>query len=246
MPSQDLAKVKAGLCSEERDIVESYFAVLQPYCRPASVAEYRRPRGHESPFGSHMGGPFVGTASGAWPQVDGNFLEGVLQVNVSELPWVPERLQQFRLIQFFAAWKNWNGTATYENGPWHVCAYKSLNDLVPMVRPFESLMEPKSIQWRLAEHELPCYPDNLGLVDEELDEDFHAIDGWWLLMEDKFPTSAGTKIGGWPVSQQAGIPNHQAYVIQIESAAKWQWFAAGVGFLFLDGDETWNCFCDFH
>jgi hypothetical protein len=236
----------AKLSASERHIVDTYFEVLQPHCRTASVAEFRKARGQESPFASKMGGQFVGPPASAWPQSGDEYLEGVLQINIAELPWVPEPLQQFKLIQFFAAWKDWHGTATYENGPWFVSAYKNLDSLVPMERPFESLMESKYIQWKLAKHEIPSYPDNLGIVDEELEEDFHALDDWWLLLDEKYPTSNGTKIGGWPTSQQAGIPNGDTYVIQIDSICNWQWFADGVGFLSLDDSGEWDCFCDFH
>lgn len=241
----DLANAKARLSAEDCRIVEAYFTAMQPYCRKASVAEYKRPCVESSPFSSQMGGQFVGTAAGAWPEVNGEYLEGVLQVNVLELPWVPERLQQFELVQFFAAWKDCRQKATYEDGTWLVKTYQDLSNLVLMEKPFQSLMEPKSIQWKLAEHEIPSYPDNIGIVDEDLERDFQALDDWWLLLEDKFPTSNQTKIGGWPKSQQNGVPDLDAYVVQIDSACNWQWFSAGVGFLFLDDNDTWSSFCDF-
>jgi hypothetical protein len=99
-PAENLATAKARLSEKERHIVDKYFEVLQPHCRTASIAEYRRTNGQESPFASKMGGQFVGAAAGAWPQSGDDYLEGVLQINISELPWVPERLQQFKLIQF--------------------------------------------------------------------------------------------------------------------------------------------------
>jgi hypothetical protein len=227
------------------DIAQLYFKELERHKRKASVAELVRGPAREKPTSSSFGATFAGLSHDDWPQSNGPPLEGVLQVNISELPYVPTLLKPIALLQIFASWEEWHGASSYNNHEWIVRTHKSLDNLIPMKRPFTSLLNPCWINWKLVANEIPSYPDNIDLIDCDLEAQFESLNNWEELLIGQYETRLGTKIGGWPYSFQNGAVCGE-YVLQVssEEKANWCWGPNGNAFFGLQNGE-WKMSWDF-
>lgn len=227
------------------EIIDAYVAELDRHLRSASVARLVRGPARDDPSASCVGGRFLGPQGSSWPRTEGLFLEGIIQIKIGELPTPSPLLEGIKLLQVFAASEEWQGLASYNNGPWEVRTYRSLHDLVPMERPSISLLKPCWIEWELRANEIPSYPDNIELIDGEIEARFQELEGWQELLEGRYDTYAGTKVGGWPYSFQNGAECGE-FVLQLgsEPKANWVWGPGGSAFFGLSNGE-WNMSWDF-
>ena len=180
-----------------------------------------------------------------WPDTDGTPMHALCQINLTELPFRPPRLDDFDFITVFIGADDFPDCAP--NGRnWCLRAYLSLGELVAL-QPTETGSTIKQFPMRpqLVDEDLPCWED----VDVELDDD--VSDNY----HEQFKNVEGFKLGGWPTLIQSEIfwapwnkhPAAPEFVFQIDSTEKgnWSWGDNGVGY-FGRGTETsheneWAC-----
>jgi hypothetical protein len=169
----------------------------------------------------------------------------LLQVNCSELPYVPDELKDTAL---FVVWLDQEEIPldTSQGVGWEIREYASLDGL----RPLPDILKPSHlktfpIRWTLSEADGPGWEDAWGLVDlapvNESEEGSHAF-------FERYASHPGTKVGGFPAEIQGGLGGDGTFVFQIgsEEKANWMWGDCGIGY-FLKGPKgywefQWQCY----
>ncbi|MHC4864890.1 MAG: DUF1963 domain-containing protein [Planctomycetota bacterium] len=215
------------------------------------VGGFRPP---EDPFASWFGRVRVARPDEAWPDHEGEIMVPLCQINLSELPYVPEKLRNVALITVFIDAEDLPTGAPNGRG-WELRTYPSLEGLAETVEPdCEGAIKPFPVRWELIEEDYPCWEDVprqlcTKMLAEGTDEEYF----------DLFENVACSKVGGWPSLIQGGImwgpknlvPPDMDYVFQINSEPKgaWGWGDAGTGYFgrgsWFGKDEwglEWQCF----
>ncbi|MCS7466052.1 DUF1963 domain-containing protein [Stieleria sp. ICT_E10.1] len=236
--------------STRDQIVADHFAELNRHLLPASIATLKRSK-QVTPTESCFGGVFVGRKDSQWPHQDSRPLEGVLQIRTKDLPCRPKQLDNIALIQLFCVCdcpdKGFPVMPDFDADDWFaVRTYATLRGLRPMDRPARTHLKSCRIEWNKVENEIPTYPDDIGLVDDEKQERFRELDDWAKLERKHYSAHERTKVGGWPVSCQNGL-NYRGYCIQIgsEEKANFMWGHDGVAVLYRIRNKwslDWDCF----
>jgi hypothetical protein len=90
-----------------------------------------------APLATNFGMKPVGLAGEGWPESDGKPMMFVCQLNLTEAPVVPPRLEDIKLITFFVAPET--AALSEENaGNWVLRSYKSLDGLTVMAAPVDA------------------------------------------------------------------------------------------------------------
>jgi hypothetical protein len=118
--------------------------------RKTSVVQVGGFRPTLDPFATNFGMTALGMPGEAWPQSGGKPMMFVCQLNISNAPVIPSRLEDVQLITFFvvpetAALDEENG------GNWCLRAYKSLDGLGPIVAPGDAPRIKKGFECRWEE-----------------------------------------------------------------------------------------------
>ncbi|HEV3415205.1 MAG TPA: DUF1963 domain-containing protein [Pirellulales bacterium] len=178
-------------------------------------------------------------------------MHALCQLNVTELPYRPPRLDDIEFITVFIG-PNKIPSSDESNGTnWCLRAYRDLNMLVPLppvstgtwIEAFP--MRPSAV-----DDDYPIHDDLPVAVPNEILGDYY----------DHFCNVNGFKLGGWPTLIQSEIcwapwnkhPIRPEYVFQIDSVAKakWMWGANGVAYFGRGTTEehldewafAWQCF----
>lgn len=157
-------------------------------------------------------------------------MHALCQLNLTELPFRPPRLNDLEFITVFIG-PNRLPTNAELGTNWRLRAYHRADQLVSLtgcdtgspIKPFP--MRPKII-----EEDYPCWDDVAAGVPDEVEGRYH----------DLFGNASGFKLGGWPTLIQSEIywapwnkhPISPEYVFQIDSTEKgnWMWGDSGVGY----------------
>jgi len=199
--------------------------------RRAVVMEIGGFRPTASPLGSWFGRVNVALPGEEWPSSEGKPMHALCQVNLTELPFRPARLDDVELITVFIG----AGDLPIDeaNGSnWCLRAYADLRKLVPL-SPVKSRSKIKALPMRptIIEEDFPCWDDVADNAPADMEGDDY---------EEQFPNVGGFKLGGWPTLVQAEIfwapfnkhPSAPEYVFQIDTTQKgnWMWGDNGVGY----------------
>ncbi|MHC4215722.1 MAG: DUF1963 domain-containing protein [Planctomycetota bacterium] len=206
-------------------------------------------RPSEDPFVSWFGRVRVARPDEAWPEHEGNIMAPLCQMNLLELPYVPEKLRDIALITLFIDPEDLPIGKANGRG-WELRAYRSLDGLVETVEPdYEGAIKPFPIRWELIEEDYPCLEDIPIELQSKIEGD----------CDERFENSACSKVGGWPSIIQGEVdwgpknlmPGDMEFVLQInsEEKAEWIWGDEGIGYFGLGSwfgkDEwalDWQCF----
>lgn len=225
--------------------VEEVFAQLDGLKRQASIAGIGGFRPPENPCSSWFGGHAVALPDEPVPTFNGESMFPLLQVNCSELPYVPEELSSTAL---FVVW--FNQTEIPFDKPhgegWEIREYASLDRLCLI----EDITKPDHvktlpIQWSLSETESPGWEEAWGLVDlESVNDSEEASEEFF----DKFVSHPGTKIGGYPTEIQHELNGSDSFIFQIGSEEKpnWMWADNGIGYFMKSESGEWEFQCQFY
>lgn len=167
-----------------------------------------------------------------WPTAGKKPMHALCQINLTELPWRPPRLDDVEFIAVFVApdLLPRNGT----NGSnWCLRAYPRVASLVPLpAPPTGSTIKAWPMRPRVIKQDCPCYDDIADSLPEEVLDDF-AYDEF----DELFRTAAGFKLGGWPSLIQSEISwrNRRIapeFVFQVPTTKKgnWMWGDNGTGY----------------
>lgn len=178
------------------------------------------------------------------PLYNGKEMFPLLQINVTELPLIPEALAETKLLIVF-----FNQDEVPFDGPhgegWLIREYQSLDGLVALPKiDLSGILRPFPIKWKLVDDDAPGWETAMGLVDltsvntdEEFDEAFCH----------DFKSYVCTKVGGYPDDIQHA-PRLDNFVFQIgsEEKAHWNWIDSGTAYFYKDSFGQWSWDCQFY
>ena len=198
--------------------------------RRAIVLDIGGFRPPNDPRASWFGVVNFAQAGEGWPMTDGKPMHALCQINLSELPFKPPRLEDLAFISVFVGPNDLPGNDA--NGThWCLRAYRSSAVLVPLA-PVDTGSQIRAFPMRprIVEQDFPCHDDVPVELDPDVDDKYY----------DLFATADGLKLGGWPTLIQSQIywapwnrhPAAPEYVFQVDSSEKgnWAWGDAGVGY----------------
>jgi hypothetical protein len=244
-PLKKLFSRAGGGSDKQHPTVPEVFAQLDALLRKASIAEIGGFRPPDDPFASWFGGHAVALPDEPVPECDGTPMFPLLQVNCSELPYVPEQLSGTAL---FVVWVNQTEIPFDKpNGDgWLIREYPTLDRL----RPLADLTKPSHVKtfamrWCLSESDGPGWEEAWGLVDlDSVNSSEEASDEFF----SRYSNHPGTKVGGYPTEIQHGIGGDATFVFQIGSEGKpnWMWAGNGIGYFLKDDSGAWEFQCQFY
>ncbi|WP_315113087.1 DUF1963 domain-containing protein [Clostridium intestinale] len=136
-----------------------------------------------------------------WPSTNGKPMNALCQINLTELPYVPESLKDLELITVFI------GPEAYPNNDdngvnWCLRAYRNIENLVPL-KQIATDSRIKSFQMKgiLVEEDYPSWYNFTNIEDSELELEEEIEEEYW----DYFNNVEGFKIGVWPSLIQSEI-----------------------------------------
>jgi hypothetical protein len=214
---------------------------LKHFQRPASIATLGWFRPPEDPITSWFGRG-VGLPTEETPMWQGNPLFPLLQIRMSELPYVPEALQSLELLVLFFPMGGRNYPFDKPHGEgWLIREYQSLEGLVPLPE-IPAPYNPLPIRWSRVEDDTPGWEDAWDLLDlSAVNDDDEASQLFY-----DFSTYPQTKLGSYPFEVQHGV-GLENFVFQVgsEEKARWQWVDRGIAYFFRTPEGEWRWDCQF-
>lgn len=191
-----------------------------------------------------------------WPSTNGKSMNALCQINLTELPYVPESLKDLEFITVFIGPDEYpNNDANGVN--WCLRAYRNIENLVPLKQvATDSRIKPFQMKGILVEEDYPSWDDFSNIEDSELELEEEIEEEYW----DHFNNVEGFKIGGWPSLIQSEIywapynqhPINPEYAFQINTTEKgnWMWGDNGIGYFGRGTNEgcmdewaiEWQCY----
>ncbi|MBK1810764.1 DUF1963 domain-containing protein [Clostridium sp. YIM B02505] len=173
-----------------------------------------------------------------WPICNGIPMHALCQINLTQLPYVPESLNDLEFLVVFISPDEYPNNDT--NGVnWCLRAYKRIEELVPLKQIVTgSTIREFQMRGILIDEDYPCWEDfsDATLQDNPLELTDELEEYYW----DNLENVSGFKIGGWPTLIQSEIywapynqhPAKPEYIFQIDSTEKgnWMWGDNGVGY----------------
>ena len=202
------------------------------------------------PTETRVGGVLMLGRGESWPRNDAGVpMQGLMQINVAQLPNPPAELQG---VAFVAVFWDRSGIAR-DRHVGHVREYASLADLVPAVAPpepkplkdfpvrFLAIQERAPLSMLLAE-----VPDYREWADAEADQLWEALES---LESADAELSYQCKVGGWPASVQDDIDRPVTLQVGYDDVARINLVDAGCLYLWRvqkDGEWVWESDLQFY
>ena len=198
--------------------------------RRAIVLEIGGFRPPTDPLASWFGRVTVRRPGEEWPTAGGAPMHALCQINLTELPFRPPRLDDIAMIALFIGPREL--PIDSPNGDrWCLRTYRDLTE-VNVVEPLETNSGIRAFPMRpkVVEDDFPCWEDIPIELPADVSNRYH----------DLFQNVPGLKLGGWPTLIQSEIfsspldehPAGPEYVFQVDSSDKagWSWGHDGVGY----------------
>jgi hypothetical protein len=221
------AQRPAGPVRIDPATLEAVRARLRRRAIRMEIGGFRPPDGSG---GSWFGRVNLALPGEGWPTSDGQPLHALAQIDLTQLPYRPPRLDDVAMVTVFIA-----DPPPYEDEPngdgWCLRAYPDLARLVPL-DPVDtgSSLRPFPMRPEIVEDDYPGHDDMPGEIPGDVRDEFGET----------FRTAEGFKLGGWPLLVQSEIewgawgehPGRPEYIFQIDSTGKggWMWGDSGVGY----------------
>jgi Domain of unknown function (DUF1963) len=226
---------------------------LDSLSRRAAVAEFGGFRPPDDPTSSWFGRVLLAGPGEVWPLTDGEPMLALAQINLSEVPIVPEPLNGLAFLTIFIGPRELpvdepNGTG------WCLRTYRTLDELEPLYEPAPAkagdpkLRKGEPLTYRavpLRWHEALDWPSRDDVPTALLDDWDDAAE------TDDRQVLDGLKLGGWPACVQAAVDwaergerlSGVEFVLQIDSEPK-SGFEVGFGGAayigYRDATGTWH------
>ena len=248
----------------DRDLAEldRLLRRIDELARPVSLATLGGFRPSDDPHASWMAGVGCGRADEEPPAVNGEVMVPILQINVAELPSVPDAMADLALVvvwmsehfQFESGQftgcdhDRYGGEYRSQYSGWAVREYASLDGLLPQIdrrkhpRRHDDRFGPRPypVRWTRMDDEWPSLIDAAKQIPE--------LRGW--LRDPAFDTQIrerrdnqcmGTKVGGYPFTIQTGFDGMEDFVLQIDGDVKaniW-WLGGGLAYFCRSSTGEW-------
>jgi uncharacterized protein YwqG len=212
-----------------------------------NVGGFRSP---DNPLASWFGEVRFCAKEESWPYSNEKPMLPLAQINLNNLPYIPERLEGIAFIAVFIDAESLPVDTPNGEG-WEIRAYKTIEELIPIDKPdISSHIEPFPMRAVEIDADYPCWEDLPMECPEEIEDQYY----------DLYENAPGFKFGGWPTLIQSEIfwatwnkhPAQPEYVFQIdtEDKAHWSWGDGGFGYFGLgtvQGKENewalaWQCY----
>lgn len=183
----------------------------------------------------------VGAPDEMLPSWNGEPMFPLLQVRVSELPFVPEQLAGIELLVLFFSLREFPFDSPHGEG-WLIREYRSLDSLVPLPA-VQTPYRPFPVRWSAVGDDAPGWEDAWECVDlSAVNADDTARDAFF----DEFARYPHTKFGGYPFDIQGGV-GLDDFVFQVASEEKvrWVWVDGGLAYFFRSPQGQWSWSCRF-
>ena len=208
--------------------------------RSTAVAQIGEFRADNSSDKSRFSGNVLMQPDEKWPSSNGQPMQALLQINLSELPIIPDKLSPYKLITVFIDADNLP-TDTANGDGWLVKTYNTTDKLTLRKNPItDSAIKSFEISWSKNDNDFPNLEDASQII--ELDE-FATLDDHNEIYYNEFDTVPTTKVGGFPNLIQASLAMKlEDFVFQIatEDKVNWTWGDAGTGYFGLDDNGSWK------
>jgi hypothetical protein len=229
---------------ESDNFIHKTFNVIDKQLRSASIATLDESMLRDKKGMSWFGGKFLGLSEEIWPETEHGPMLPLLQVQVLDLPYVPEPLKSIGLFTVFIDSRQPPAKSPLVNDHgWRIRTYANLEELKPLEQPeIARSLRPCPIRWELSSSEGPTWDDAQRLVDaRHFFNVMHSI----LLYHERYKVHLGTKVGGWPGWIQKSLVDPEGFVMQIasEHKANWNFGDKGKCYLFFKRGE-WLLYWD--
>lgn len=214
---------------------------LRKHLRVASIATAGGFKPPEDPLTSWFCRG-VSLPSESLPIWQGEPMFPLIQIRVSELPFVPEQIKSIALLVLFHNLRSHPFDLPHGEG-WLIREYKNLDNLQPL--PSLSIpYKPFPIGWSRVKNDAPGWEDAWDVIDlSAVNSDESASDSFF----EDFMRYSSTKVGGYPKEIQHGV-GLDDFVFQVGSEEKvnWMWADNGIGYFFRSPSGEWRWSCQFY
>ncbi|MBN1583106.1 MAG: DUF1963 domain-containing protein [Anaerolineae bacterium] len=216
------------------------FQELESKLASAAIAQIGGFRPPQDPRSSWFG-KGVGLPGEGLPEFNGEPMFPLLQINVSELPFVPPELSATRLLVLFHNRHEHPFDRPHGDG-WEIREYADIEELQPLPKvPYAIPLRPFPIRWRLVDDDAPGWETAWDIIDlTRVNQDEKTTDYFFK----QFNRYAGTKVGGFPYEIQHSVETG-SFVFQVgsEEKANWMWADNGIGYFgrCAGAKWTWSC-----
>lgn len=137
----------------------------------------------------------------AWPEWQGRPMTPICQVNVEQLPFRPQRLEDVGFFTLFFSGGYWPVTGGANGDGWCLRTYRTAEEVDWLDPPSEAPegFSTLPMRHRALEADYPQWEDLPREVRDASCEDLFDV------YEEELETAGGFKLGGWPFSLQGGL-----------------------------------------
>lgn len=232
-------QIKKELLTRKDQIVAQVHSILDANLRSVSTAQIGGFRPSDDPKASWFGKVLVAKEGETWPLWNNNPIPPLVQFNLTEVPFVPERLKPFKMITLFLDEESLYPRQPMGHG-WLIRVYESLDGLIEIKQPeITTKIKPFPIKWELIEGEGPDWEEAWTITDLK---EYNIVKESGTF-HDRYHNSEKTKLGGYPALIQSELSfNHKHFVFQIgsEEKAGWFWGDTGIGYFGLNDKGEWE------
>lgn len=224
--------------------IEETYKEIDACLRVASVSQLGGFRPPEDKITSWFGGHGVGLAHEQRPQYKGRDMFCLLQVKLSELPYVPDALKGIEFLVVFFNRDEMPFDKPHGEG-WEIRTYTSLDGLTLLPPSQEDdMVKDFPIRWNKVTDDAPDWENAWEIVDLSPINDTEGADEKFFYDYNRY---TGTKFGGYPCCIQHG---HEldGFIFQIgsEEKAQWMWADNGIAYFNKNADGEWTFECQFY
>lgn len=209
------------------DSIDEFRAKIRRRAIGFEIGGFRPP---QNPMSSWFGRVGFALPGETWPTTDGKPMHALCQINLTELPFRPPRLDDLEFISVFIGPDDL--PFDEPNGKnWCLRGYSSLEPLIPLSSGHTNThIKPFPMRAYVIEEDFPCREYMPCEVPSQINDESYK----------QFANVFAFKLGGWPLLVQSAIswgawnqhPIAPEYVFQIDSTEKgnWYWGDTGLGY----------------
>ena len=185
---------------------------------------------------SRIAGDFIMHKDEKWPNINGEQLDPILQINVDELPFAPNQLKKYKLVTIFINLNSYEKTREFKNN-FEIRTYTTLNELEKRKCPISNHLKTFEINWE-EKIDTPSLEELVWL--EGNPERRLPMSDVFYEMKLEEHWNSQTKVGGWPYSIQHELDmESENYILQIgsEEKAKLNWTDSGIVYIGINNGD---------
>jgi hypothetical protein len=239
---------KWKLRNKKDEIINKVFSEIDKKLRPVCISQVGGFKPSKDLAASWFGNVLLSAPGESWPNSPKRPMSPLIQINLKEVQYVPEKLKDYEMITVFIDPEDIPINMNERKGI-EIRLYKRIDELVPLVdRPnLDFCIRPFPLKWQQTTQEGPDYSIAMGMTDMT---DFGLFfDDLFNVFSERYHCTDKTKIGGYPALIQDHLEfGNENYLFQIgsEEKASWMWGDCGIGYFGMDDNGRllfeWQCY----